>query len=199
MAGAALARILDALWPPDLPARMSVFAMIDGARDERIHAAVRGYVTAEGLSLFRRPSVATPGDCPLSRTTGARRSLHTVSHRYRMGQQLGLVPAHRNRHQTIAAAPARVPPRARRIRKALDLPLLRPASPPRLPPDLLARRTRYILRARHCLHDRERIPGRDSGIPKRTWHTRIGREIGSVRCVTACRPAWLLVPGGFAG
>ncbi len=42
MAGAALARILDALWPRDLPARMAVFAMIDGARDERIHAAVRG-------------------------------------------------------------------------------------------------------------------------------------------------------------
>ena len=35
-------RILDALWPPGLPAHMAVFAIIDGARDERIYAAVRG-------------------------------------------------------------------------------------------------------------------------------------------------------------
>jgi hypothetical protein len=35
-------RVLDALWPPGLPARTAVFAIVDGARDERIYAAVRG-------------------------------------------------------------------------------------------------------------------------------------------------------------
>jgi hypothetical protein len=35
-------RVLDALWPPGLPARQAVFAMIDGARDVRIYEAVKG-------------------------------------------------------------------------------------------------------------------------------------------------------------
>jgi hypothetical protein len=35
-------RVLDALWPLGLPARMAVFAIVDGARDERIYAAVKG-------------------------------------------------------------------------------------------------------------------------------------------------------------
>ena len=42
MPDAALVRVLDALWPPGLPARMAVFAILDGAQDERIHAAVDG-------------------------------------------------------------------------------------------------------------------------------------------------------------
>lgn len=42
MQDATLVRVLDALWPPGLPARMAVFAIVDGARDERIHAAVVG-------------------------------------------------------------------------------------------------------------------------------------------------------------
>ncbi len=42
MPDAPVDRVLDALWPPDLPARMAVFAIVDGARDERIYAAVRG-------------------------------------------------------------------------------------------------------------------------------------------------------------
>ena len=37
-----LTRVLDTLWPADLPARTSVFAIVDGARDDRIYAAVRG-------------------------------------------------------------------------------------------------------------------------------------------------------------
>jgi hypothetical protein len=37
-----LVRILDTLWPPGLPSRMAVFVILDGARDERIHSAVRG-------------------------------------------------------------------------------------------------------------------------------------------------------------
>jgi hypothetical protein len=37
-----LLRVLDALWPRDLPARMAVFAILDGARDERVYSAVRG-------------------------------------------------------------------------------------------------------------------------------------------------------------
>src|ERR1035441_2257946 len=35
-------RVLDTLWPPGLPAHMAVFAILDGALDERIYAAVRG-------------------------------------------------------------------------------------------------------------------------------------------------------------
>ncbi|MCX6630238.1 MAG: DUF4123 domain-containing protein [Candidatus Solibacter sp.] len=42
MPDATLETVLDALWPPGLPARMAVFAIVDGARDERIYAAVRG-------------------------------------------------------------------------------------------------------------------------------------------------------------
>lgn len=42
MPDAALVRVLDALWPPGLPAHVAVFAIVDGARDERIYAAVKG-------------------------------------------------------------------------------------------------------------------------------------------------------------
>jgi hypothetical protein len=35
-------RILDLIWPPDLPTRMGVWVVLDGARDERIYAAVDG-------------------------------------------------------------------------------------------------------------------------------------------------------------
>src|ERR1035437_4640597 len=42
MPDATLVRVLDALWPPGLPAHMAVFAIVDGARDERIYGAVRG-------------------------------------------------------------------------------------------------------------------------------------------------------------
>ena len=35
-------RLLDALWPAGLPPRMSVFAILDGARDDRIYGAVDG-------------------------------------------------------------------------------------------------------------------------------------------------------------
>lgn len=42
MADASVERVLDALWPPGLPARMSVFAIVDGARNDRIYGAVHG-------------------------------------------------------------------------------------------------------------------------------------------------------------
>ena len=42
MPDATLVRVLDALWPPGLPARQAVFAIVDGACDERIYAAVKG-------------------------------------------------------------------------------------------------------------------------------------------------------------
>jgi len=42
MRDATLVRVLDALWPPGLQARVAVFAIIDGARDERIYDAVDG-------------------------------------------------------------------------------------------------------------------------------------------------------------
>src|ERR1035441_4539010 len=42
MPDATLVRVLDALRPPGLPAHMAVFAIVDGARDERIYAAVKG-------------------------------------------------------------------------------------------------------------------------------------------------------------
>ena len=35
-------RLLDALWPAGLSPRMSVFAILDGARDDRIYGAVDG-------------------------------------------------------------------------------------------------------------------------------------------------------------
>jgi hypothetical protein len=50
MRDATLVRVLDALWPPGLQARVAVFAIIDGARDERIYDAV------DGMFL--------PKDCP---------------------------------------------------------------------------------------------------------------------------------------
>ena len=37
-----LTRVLDTLWPPGLPAHVAVFAIVDGARDDRIYAAVEG-------------------------------------------------------------------------------------------------------------------------------------------------------------
>src|SRR3954454_21413274 len=37
-----LKRVLDALWPPGLPPSTGVFAILDGARDQRIYAAVKG-------------------------------------------------------------------------------------------------------------------------------------------------------------
>jgi hypothetical protein len=40
MPDARLARVLDALWPRGMAARMAVFAIVDGARDERIYDAV---------------------------------------------------------------------------------------------------------------------------------------------------------------
>ena len=40
MRDATLVRVLDALWPPGLPARTAVFSIIDGARDDRIYDAV---------------------------------------------------------------------------------------------------------------------------------------------------------------
>ena len=43
MTNAALVQILDALWPPGLPPRMAVFAILDGARDERIYDAVHAF------------------------------------------------------------------------------------------------------------------------------------------------------------
>ena len=42
MPDAALERVLDALWPPGLPGHTAVFAIVDGARNERIYGAVRG-------------------------------------------------------------------------------------------------------------------------------------------------------------
>ena len=42
MPDATLVRVLDTLWPPGLPAHVAVFAIVDGARDERIYAAVKG-------------------------------------------------------------------------------------------------------------------------------------------------------------
>ena len=42
MPDAALERVLDALWPAGLPGHMAVFAIVDGARSERIYGAVRG-------------------------------------------------------------------------------------------------------------------------------------------------------------
>lgn len=43
-------QILDTLWRPGLPARTGVFAIVDGARDERIFGAVDGtYQTKECL------------------------------------------------------------------------------------------------------------------------------------------------------
>jgi hypothetical protein len=48
MRDATLLRVLDALWPAGLPPRMSVFAIIDGARDERIFDAVDGTMLPKG-------------------------------------------------------------------------------------------------------------------------------------------------------
>jgi hypothetical protein len=42
MSESTLVRILDALWPSGLPAHTAVFAIVDGARDDRIYAAVNG-------------------------------------------------------------------------------------------------------------------------------------------------------------
>lgn len=42
MPDATYAQILDALWPPGLSGRVAVFAILDGAQDERIYAAVKG-------------------------------------------------------------------------------------------------------------------------------------------------------------
>jgi len=42
MPGAALEQVLDALWPPGMPGHTAVFAIVDGAQSDRIHAAVRG-------------------------------------------------------------------------------------------------------------------------------------------------------------
>jgi hypothetical protein len=42
MPGTTVDRVLDALWPTGLPARIAVFAIVDGARDDRVYAAVKG-------------------------------------------------------------------------------------------------------------------------------------------------------------
>ena len=42
MASAPLEPLLEALWPPGQPASLAVFAILDGARDERIYGAVDG-------------------------------------------------------------------------------------------------------------------------------------------------------------
>ncbi len=42
MAGVPCDPVLEALWPPSQPASLGVFAILDGARDERIYAAVDG-------------------------------------------------------------------------------------------------------------------------------------------------------------
>ena len=40
MTGAAEAKLLEAFWPADLPTRVNVWAVLDGARDRRIFSAV---------------------------------------------------------------------------------------------------------------------------------------------------------------